>query len=178
MGQARILVKNISIRWIAQTDQEAFKDLRLEALREHPTAFGTDYDQDRQDADSVWAERLQKAIDQPTGAIVLADAEGELAGMMGVYRDLGTKVRHKAVIWGVYVRPKYRGRNLTCQMMDQILDWCRSKEVCGVRLTVMTDNLRAIRCYQRCGFTVYGMSPEEICVGGKYYDELLMYRRV
>ena len=40
------------------------------------------------------------------------------------------------------------------------------------------SNAPAIRCYQRCGFIVYGLSPEEIRVGEAYHDELLMFRRV
>ena len=47
-----------------------------------------------------------------------------------------------------------------------------------VRLGVVTTNASAIRLYQRCGFTVYGVEPEVLYVNGIYYDELLMARRI
>jgi RimJ/RimL family protein N-acetyltransferase len=35
----------------------------------------------------------------------------------------------------------------------------------------------AIRCYNRCGFTVYGVEPQAIRHDGVMYDELLMARQ-
>jgi ribosomal protein S18 acetylase RimI-like enzyme len=169
---------NISIRFIRESDLAAFKALRLEALREHPEAFGTDYEEDAGQSESVWKDRVGKAAGDPSGSIVLADAGNELAGMVGVWRGTGVKTRHEANIWGVYVRPKYRGLKLTDGMIGEALGWCRGGDVRIVRLGVGTYNTAAIRCYQRCGFQVCGISPEKIRVGDIYYDELLMWRRV
>ncbi|HEX4053046.1 MAG TPA: GNAT family N-acetyltransferase [Tepidisphaeraceae bacterium] len=167
----------ISIRGIRESDLAAYKALRLEALREHPESFGTDYEEDGALPESVWVERVRKAVEDPGGRIVLADAGDELAGMVGVHRNPGAKTRHAASIWGVYVRPQYRGKRMVDQMIEEILNWCRPRGVRIVRLSA-TPTGPAARCYQRCGFQVYGVSPEEIRVGEKYYDELLMWRRV
>ena len=172
------MADTISIRFIRDSEVEAFKSLRLEALREHPESFGTDYEEDAAQPESVWKERVGKAAGDPSGSIVLADAGNELAGMVGVWRGSGIKTRHEANIWGVYVRPKYRGHKLTEQMINEALGWCRGGNVRIVRLTVVTCNTAAIHAYQKCGFLVCGVSPEEIKVGDVYYDELLMWRRV
>jgi RimJ/RimL family protein N-acetyltransferase len=173
-----LLAGDISIRLIRDSDLDAYKALRLEALREHPEAFGTDYDEDLGQPESVWIDRLTNSIDNPGGCIALADAGGELAAMAGVFRRDSVKVRHVATIWGVYVRPKYRGQQLVDRMIAELLNWCRANQVGIVHLTVVTSNGPAIRCYLRCGFSVYGISPEEIRIGDKYYDELLMWRRI
>jgi RimJ/RimL family protein N-acetyltransferase len=152
--------------------------LRLEALREHPEAFGTDYAEELRQPESVWIDRIKNAIDKPQGCTVVAESDGELAGMAGTHRDNRAKVHHSADIWGVYVRPKYRGKKVSERMIAELLNWCRSKDVRIVRLTVVTSNGPAIRCYLRCGFSVYGISPEEIRIGDKFYDEMLMWRRV
>ena len=163
---------------IRESDLAAFKAPRLEALREHPEAYGTDFGEDLRQPESVWIDRVKNAINSPEGCIVLADAGEELAGMAGVYRHNRVKIRHEATIWGVYVRPKYRGKKLTERMIAETLNWCRSNEVRIARLTVVTCNGPAIRCYLRCGFSICGVSPEEIRVGDRYYDEMLMWRRV
>ncbi len=35
-----------------------------------------------------------------------------------------------------------------------------------------------IRCYARCGFTVYSVDPQVIAVDGALYDELLMVKNL
>jgi RimJ/RimL family protein N-acetyltransferase len=168
----------IRIRFLLKTDLEAFKSLRLEALREHPEAFGSDYEEDSRQPESFWIDRVEKSVDNPYGCAIIAESGTELAGMVGVWRQERVKRRHCAGIWGVYVRPAYRGQRLMDRMIGQAIDWCRGNQVRIVSLTVGTHNGPAIRCYLRCGFTVYGVSPEEIHVGGRFIEELLMARKI
>ena len=41
-------------------------------------------------------------------------------------------------------------------------------------LTVLVDNPRAVRCYEKCGFVREGLLRQESYVDGKYRDVLLM----
>jgi RimJ/RimL family protein N-acetyltransferase len=56
--------------------------------------------------------------------------------------------------------------------------WARAQQLRLVTLSVVTTNAAAIRCYVRCGFSVYGMDPEVIYHDGVYYDELLMVHKL
>jgi len=38
------------------------------------------------------------------------------------------------------------------------------------------NNMAALRCYTRNGFTVYGVKPGRLYYGGMMHDELLMAR--
>jgi RimJ/RimL family protein N-acetyltransferase len=172
------MAETISIRMIREKDREAFKAMRLEALREHPEAFRTDHEESSREPETVWIERVGNAIDSPKGCIVLAETNGELVGMSGVYRDARSKVRHSAVLWGVYVRRKFRGKKLSERLIAEALNWCRANDVRILRLTVNAVNGPAIRAYLRCGFAICGISPEEVRIGDTYYDEMLMWRRV
>jgi len=165
------------IRSIEMSDLAAFKALRLEALKNHPEAFGTDYHESLGEPDSNWIERVRDSVNSDTNCLFLADAEDELAGMLGVFRSRGAKNRHAGTVWGVYVRPAYRGQKLVDRMMHEALEWCTQRGIRIVRLSA-TNSTAAVRCYLRCGFVVYGVSPEEIRVDETYYDEVLMYRRV
>jgi ribosomal protein S18 acetylase RimI-like enzyme len=167
----------IPIRPIRGNDVEAFKALRLEALKSHPEAFGADYHESLAAPESMWRERIQPSFDN-TGRIFLADAGGQLAAMTGVLREKGTKVDHSAFIWGVYVRPAFRGQGLGERMIRSAIGWCEETKLRFVRLTVVTSNHAAIRCYKRCGFEEVGVQPEVIRVGDTYHDELLMVRRI
>jgi RimJ/RimL family protein N-acetyltransferase len=173
-----VAIPQICIRAIRESDLHFFKALRLEALQAHPEAFGTDYSDQVKDSDEVWQGRIRAAVEGITNGVFVAEAGGELAGMAGVFRDNGIKVKHSANIWGVYVRPAWRGKKIAGRMVEEILAWCVAREVQIVRLAVVTGNASAIRCYQQCGFEGYGIAPEVIRVGERYYDELMMWRRV
>lgn len=47
-----------------------------------------------------------------------------------------------------------------------------------LKLGVTTINPAAIRCYSRCGFTVYGIEPKVIFANEAFYDELLMAKEI
>src|SRR4051812_40658649 len=95
--------QSLHIRATTESDLDPFRDLRLEALRTHPEAFGSDYEESRQRPREHWLERLRNNERQMT--LVAAADDATLAGMAGIFREDGAKVRHSADIWGVFVRP-------------------------------------------------------------------------
>ena len=166
----------INVRPIRADDLPAYKALRLEALQAHPEAYSSDYADQAGDPDSVWSGRIQSSLEGKWSRIFLAEDSGELAALLAAYRDKGAKVCHSAMLVNVYVRPKWRGQGLADRMVQEAISWARSVGVRIVRLTVITSNTRAIRCYTRCGFRVCGIQPQVIRVGTQYHDELLMWR--
>jgi RimJ/RimL family protein N-acetyltransferase len=168
----------IKIRACLETDAPAFRELRLEALRQHPEAFSADYTTNEQALLSFWTERVSHPADDPEQTIFFAVADQMLVGMCGIRRDSSAKTRHSAMIWGVYVRPAWRGHQLAQRMVAACLGWAERHQVRMVKLGVVTTNTAAIRCYLQSGFTVYGVEPQVICYAGRCYDELLMARPV
>jgi RimJ/RimL family protein N-acetyltransferase len=168
----------IKIRACAQTDATAFRELRLEALRSHPEAFGADYTSNQQAPPSFWSERLSQNINSDGQCIFFAETADGLLGMAGIRRGDSPKTRHEGLIWGVYVRPSARGQQLAGRLIDACVDWAVQQQVHLIKLAVVTSNSAAIRCYVRSGFTVYGVDPQTICWEGRFYDELLMVKRL
>ena len=166
----------ITIRLCAEADAPAFRELRLEALKSHPEAFSADYAIHEQFPPTFWVERLRQNVDSSEQAIFFAVADGALIGMSGVRRGESPKTRHGALIWGVYIRPGWRGHRLAERLLDACVNWARDHEVRLVKLAVVTTNIAAIRSYARSGFTVYGVEPQAIKLGERCYDELLMVK--
>ena len=166
----------IAIRPTDDIDVDAFIDLRLEALRTHPESFGSDYDESRRRDRGHWLDRMRTTDRQTT---YVAQASDGLVGMTGIFREEGIKVRHLASIWGVYVRPAWRRIGLAGAMINACMDWARAPgDVRIVRLTVITENPSAVRCYRRCGFEQYGLAEDVIHANGKFYDEYLLAKRL
>jgi RimJ/RimL family protein N-acetyltransferase len=166
----------VIIRPGQEVDAAAYRTLRLEALRLHPEAFSADYDHSAQQPMTFWTDRLRST--GQGSALYFASHEGNLIGMCGIFCGNSLKTRHTAVIWGVYVRAAWRGLKLVDELLAGCLEWGRERGVSIVKLVVVTTNATAVRCYLRCGFTVYGVEPEALRHDGVIYDELLMARKL
>jgi RimJ/RimL family protein N-acetyltransferase len=166
---------SVAIREAAPSDVEGFRELRLHALQNAPTAFSSDYEVNSNQPISYWEGRL--TFDQH-GTIFFAEYENELIGMTGIRRRESAKTRHSADIFSVYVRPEWRGLHIAEALIEACIAWAKAQDVNIVKLGVLSSSTSAVRCYQRCGFTVYGTEPRGIFYNGQYYDGYLMYRDI
>ena len=162
----------ILIREANPADASRYRDLRLEALLDSPTAFSADHQINLRQPMSFWEGRLTS---DEHGIMFLAEQENALIGMTGIRKGESPKTKHGAYLWGIYVRPAWRGLRIAEALIEICAAWARERQVVILKLGVMANNEPAIRCYTRCGFTVYGTEPRALFYKGQYYDEFLMY---
>jgi RimJ/RimL family protein N-acetyltransferase len=161
---------NILPKRLGSGDALAFHNLRLEGFRLEDRAFRFDPEDELHESVEAVRERIER--DFVSGAFV----DGELIGIAGFARFSGLKLAHKGLLWGMYVRTAYRGTGVAEALIKSILDHAGTV-VEVVTLTVMKENLRAVRFYQRCGFSSYGVEPLSVKLrDGTYLDEVLMMR--
>jgi ribosomal protein S18 acetylase RimI-like enzyme len=100
---------------------------------------------------------------------------GQLVGTAGLVREPNLKERHKARIWGVYLKANIRGQGLGRTMLAELLRRAASMEgVEQVLLAVAAPQTAAIALYHSFGFTSYGREPRALKIGDQYIDEELM----
>jgi len=101
---------DFDIHPVTRAEAAAWRELRLEALKNHPTVFMSSYEEAVKRDLAFFAER----IPQPGGADVLFGVyvADELCGCAGFGREPGEKEKHKGFMWGVYLRPNLRGRGV------------------------------------------------------------------
>ena len=163
----------IIIREAEVSDAAQLRELRLDALRDSPTAFPAEFSVNANQPLSFWEGRLSS---NEIGTIFFAEQESQLIGMIGIRRGESLKTKHSANIWGVYVRPAWRGLHISDSLIAACTAWARSKDVNILKLGVVIASAAAVRCYQRCGFTIYGTEPRGMFYNGQYFDGYLMYR--
>jgi ribosomal protein S18 acetylase RimI-like enzyme len=172
----------IRLRPTTALDAEALRELRLEALWMHPEVFASDHDASAKRPLEWWLDRARAGSGERDQVTYVAQAPGEerndLIAMCGLYREEGIKINHNAHLWGVYVRPAWRGLKIADALIDACEQWARERSVRVVRLAVITSNAAAIHCYQRRGFVPFGTAPQAICHNGVYFDELLMAKQI
>jgi RimJ/RimL family protein N-acetyltransferase len=172
MGKTRSTISSFLLRRLSASDAEAYRELRLEGLRNHPEAFSSSWEEESAKPLSWFIERLE-------GNIVIAGCGDtfQLLGVAALGIQQASKLQHKGVLWGMYVRPVARGTGLAAALVERMLVEARGI-VEDVQLTVVTSNEAAVRLYARYGFKEYGVERRALKVGSRYYDELLMARAV
>lgn len=164
------------IRRLTPADATAFQALRLAALKDTPSAFGSSYEEEKDFPASVIEGRLAEKSDRgPFGAF-----EGEtLVGLVALGRESMQKLAHKAVIWGMYVKPEARGKGVARALLLEALSLARSvPEVKQVNLCVNASNAGAIRLYESVGFKAFGYEPGAMLISGELHDEIQMSLRL
>lgn len=84
----------IAIRPAQEADAQAFRDLRLEALHNHPEAFSADYAANYEHPSTFWTERLHSPGNE--GMIYFVIHNDGLIGMCGIHRGNSPKEQHSA----------------------------------------------------------------------------------
>jgi RimJ/RimL family protein N-acetyltransferase len=160
-------IPGLQIRRLSIPDAALYRDIRLEALKVNPEAFGSTFE--RESAQPLsWFEAVLGSRD-----IFGAFLDGALAGTAGYGAHESSKQAHKALLWGMYVRTAARNASLGKSLVAAVLDHARGR-VEQVQLTVVSENEAARRLYGAMGFVEYGYERRALKQDGRYYDEVLM----
>ncbi len=156
---------SFSLRALTPADQPAWREMRLEALREFPTAFLTTYDE----------QRTRPAADDRAmlarGAWRGLFADAQMIGIGAFIRHRQAAAAHRADIGAIYVSQAHWGRGAGQFMMDGLEREARTAGLLQLELSVAANNTRAIRFYEHCGFVRFGTQPRAIIIDGVGYDD-------
>lgn len=154
---------------------QAYRALMLDAYARHPDAFTSSVDERAALPLAWWQARLSDGPDaaEAVWASVVGDA---IQGVTGLSFERREKVRHKATLFGMYVRPDARGQGLGRQLVDAVLAHARVCPDIGLlQLTVTEGNAGAIALYRSAGFEVWGREPMAVRVGEGFVHKLHMW---
>jgi len=163
----------IDIVLLVDTDEDLrrFWELRLRALKDAPDAFGASYESESQKPmDELIAKQRGRMSDD--NVVFVAMSDDEYVGMVGLRQEPAKKVRHKAMIWGMFVASEHRGKGIGYKLIKQAIN--HTEQFSGVEqvlLTVVSSNVGARNLYEAMGFEVWGTEKNALKVDGRYYDE-------
>jgi len=138
----------VLVREVKPDDWQTLRDVRLAALQEAPSAFGSTYAREAAFTEEQWRGRISERSVTFFG--YLPDA-AEPAGLTGVY--VPDDVADVVSMW---VRPSGRGRAVGEALIEAAAGWARARDHAELLLWVTESNAPARRLYERCGFALTG----------------------
>ncbi|RFP77922.1 GNAT family N-acetyltransferase [Hydrogenophaga sp. SNF1] len=163
------------IRRLTSDDAPAYRELRLRALREHPQAFTSDWEEASARPLEESRQRLGSGEVPFWGAF---DDGGALVGMVGLDCPSRAKQRHQGTVVAMYVAREAAGRGWGRGLLRALMAHAASIGRTDLVLTVTEGNASAIRLYQEAGFVAFGTEPRAIVVDGRLHAKVHMHRRL
>jgi GNAT superfamily N-acetyltransferase len=143
------------IRRIEAEDGDLLRRIRLAALLDTPSAFASLHADEANRARAQWSEL---AVARATGfeqATFLAQASGEVVGIIGGFRPDSDSTVELVSMW---TAPGARRSGVGADLVRAIMTWARAGGAHSVELWVTEDNAPAVRLYQSLGFVATGDS--------------------
>jgi ribosomal protein S18 acetylase RimI-like enzyme len=139
----------VLVREITADDWELMRDVRLAALAEAPSAFGSTYAREADFTEERWRGRISERSVTFFAHEERADAAP--AGLVGVYVEDGD-----AELVSMWVRPSARGLGVGAALVEAAAVWAKTRDFGALFLWVTESNAPAVRLYERLGFTPTG----------------------
>jgi RimJ/RimL family protein N-acetyltransferase len=159
----------IVIRPLRADEPALYREIRLEALRLHPDAFGASFEDEATRPLAFFEQRL-------TANAIFGGFSGEpLLATAGFMPEAGVKRMHKGHLRGMYVRRAARGSGLARRLAEAVLEYAKDR-VELIQLSVVSSNTSARRLYASLGFEPFGIERRSLKVEGRYLDEVHMMK--
>lgn len=168
----------MTIRRLLPDDAAAYRELMLDAYVANDSAFTSTVEERKKLPLAWWAGRLEPG--NAAEEMVFGAFEGErLVGVAGIGFNDRQRIRHKANLFGLVVRPECARRGHGRALIDATLHAARERDgVQLIQLTVTKGNHAATLLYAAMGFRHFATEPHAVVIDGVLKDKLHLWRPV
>lgn len=157
----------VSTRRIRADEGSLLRRVRLAALGDEPTAFGSTHAAEATNSADRWTELARERSQGPEHATFFAVDGCDVVGLVGGHRLDDSTIE----LVSMWTDPAARGRGIGAALVGAVVAWA---DGAAIELWVTRGNDAAGRLYERCGFVTTGdfqSLPSDPCK-----DEIRMRR--
>ena len=153
------MARDWQVRRIKVDEGLRLRALRLQALADVPTAFGSTYAREAKFAEDVWHRRAADGAAGLASVTILAEQTDRLVGMAsGLATDVTEANAMGPVLVGMYVEGSVRRLGIGEALIESVKTWARSRGHDRLHLWAVSSNAPALALYRRCGFRDNGVT--------------------
>ena len=142
----------VVIRKIRADEGQRLRAIRVQAISDAPSAFGSTLDETLARTDEYWNARVTQAAIGDESVLFVAENPEGWVGLVGSYLEDFAATASVDLI-SMWVAPASRGQGVGRKLVEQIIEWARQHPGAQyVSLWVTENNAAAIALYERCGF--------------------------
>ena len=108
-------------RILGPQDAKRYLDLRIKAAKEEPDALT--FDVERELAQAAHAGSASMFLQEQSRIHWGVEHHGSLVGVMAASRRFNVILSSHLWLWGLYVRPRFRGTSVSRYLMEAALHW-------------------------------------------------------
>ena len=168
----RLACVDVKVRRVRADEGPVLKAVRLAALSESPSAFGSSHAAEVDQSDDHWVSRASLGASGRHSVTFFAVVDQSVVGIVGGYRSDpdGSSIE----LVSMWVSPAHRRAGLAAMLVQAVVAWASETDATSVDLWVTRGNDAAVRLYEAAGFRETGEHqplPSDPCK-----DELRMRR--
>ena len=138
-----------TLRFLESHEWEAYRKVRLRALKDCPDAFGSTFEGEVQFSDDDWKARLQRP---DVVTVVCEDGCGNHIGLI-----VGAPYGADAGLFSMWIAPEARRQGIGGRLVDMVISWAEENNERKILLDVGDLNRPAIGLYASKGFEPTGV---------------------
>jgi GNAT superfamily N-acetyltransferase len=143
-----------AVRRIRADEGPILKAVRLAALADSPSAFGSSYAAEVDQPDDHWTSRAAHGAGGERSVTFFAIVDGSVVGLVAAYRPDGAGLAVELV--SMWVSPPRRRAGIAAELVDAVVRWAHETGATIVELWVTRGNDAAVRLYEAAGFRLTG----------------------
>ena len=167
-------LKGIAIRQAIPADAEGYVAHMMGIASERDTYVSYTPDEANLPIDRE-AERIKRDLEIGNLCMV-GQAEGRIIAQLGCVADHSFQITRHTAVLGMSVDRDCRNQGIGTELMERAINWAKEKGIVRLELEVYTENVAAIRLYEKFGFSIEGRKRMYAYQRGRYYDCYLMAR--
>lgn len=138
---------------ITPENAQGFRAVRLRALQDTPSAFGSTYAREAQLTDADWITRAHRWNGDRANGFIAMDGD-HACGIACSFFDENDPSRVHLISMGT--APTHRRQGLGQRLVNELIAWAGSRGAQNMVLLVTSNNVAAARFYEQLGFAFTG----------------------
>ena len=163
---------DVTVRRVRAGEGPVLRAVRLAALEESPSAFGSTHAAEVDQPDDHWADRALLGATGGRSVTYFAVVNQSVVGIVGGHRH--DPAASSIELVSMWVAPAQRRAGIAAKLVEAVVGWATENNATSVELWVTRGNEAAARLYDAAGFQATGEHqplPSDPCK-----DELRMRR--